>query len=112
MAIAAAILSGAVAACTLIRETGVMQLAPDTYRVAVARSDSLGGEAEAQRLALVEAQEYCLGLRQQFLLISAARWPEQHGGYVIDFRCAAVLQQPLPLYPNAASVSAGPGASR
>jgi len=89
-------LSGALGACTLMRETGVLQLGPDTYRVAVARTANLGGEAESQKLAMVEAQTYCMDSQRQFTLLEGRHWTEHLGGYEIDFRCVATLdQQPL-----------------
>jgi hypothetical protein len=86
-------LSATFGGCTLIRETGVSQLGPDTYRVAVARTANLGGEAESQKLAMVEGQSFCSGLQQQFVLLEGRHWAEHMGGYELDFRCIATLQQ-------------------
>jgi hypothetical protein len=90
-----------------------MQTGPDTYRVAAARAASLGGEAEAQKQAMIEAQDYCIGLRQEFVLINGESWAERRGGYVVDFRCAsAIPQELLPPPGDANGVAAGPNMVR
>jgi hypothetical protein len=66
------------------RSTGVMNLGPDTFRVA-ARA-SLGQAGEGQRMALSEGHAYCRTLNREFLAIST-RLLTESGTFEVTFRC-------------------------
>ena len=86
---AALVLLGLFSACGQKLNTGVLPLGPDTYRVQVARSTSVGGGVEAQRVALTQAREYCARQQKKFIVVGTQKSgglnPNTH--FQVDFRC-------------------------
>jgi hypothetical protein len=81
--------------------TGVFPVAPGIWSVSEMRAPALGGGAEAQRVALIEADGFCRTFGLVYVPISAGpgAYPNSSYGpvsYTISFRCAP------PVYPPAA----------
>lgn len=71
---------------TVARSTGVMNLGPDTYRVA-ARA-SMGSVGESQRMALSEAEAHCRSMQREFVVTGTRVLQSPGGGpFEVTFRC-------------------------
>jgi hypothetical protein len=73
----------AVGACA--RDTGVITLGPDTYRVQAGRGLILGGAMEAERSAFAQGQAYCAAQNRQFVAVATNK-PDVTQ-FEVDFRC-------------------------
>lgn len=72
------------------QSSGVLKLGPDTYSVSVHAAPARGGEAEAKRLALTEANQACSGMGRELLVTNLGSGPSSHlpGGTVdVTFQC-------------------------
>lgn len=65
------------------RSSGVMSIGPDTYRV-MSRA-SLANQAESQKMAFTEANEYCSSLGRK--IITTNTRSTELSGYEVTFRC-------------------------
>jgi hypothetical protein len=83
LALAVVVLAGCGA---VTRSTGAMKLGPDTYRIAVRAS--MGDVGKSQQLALNGADEHCLSLKKELLVIGTRRLEDVGGGpFEVTFRC-------------------------
>lgn len=84
-----------VAGCGAIpKSSGVMQLGPDTYRVAARGSSA--NVMESQKMALTEAQSYCMSAGKELMTIGTRQLVEVGGGpFEVTFRCLRVGDQDL-----------------
>lgn len=79
------LLSLTLGACgTVPRSSGAMQLGPDTYRIS-ARA-SMGNSTESQKMALLEAKEYCISMKREMVVI-ATDLDKNFGPFEVTFRC-------------------------
>ena len=80
-----AIIGIALSACgTVSRSSGAMQLGPDTYRIS-ARA-SMGNPTDSQKMALIEAKDYCTVLKREIMVI-ATEPSKSFGPFEVTFRC-------------------------
>lgn len=72
------------AACTT-QSSGVLKMGPDTYSASAAATPIAGGYSEARRIALTEANQYCLQMGREILVenIGAATYTSAQ----VTFRC-------------------------
>jgi hypothetical protein len=79
------LLIAALAGCgTVPSSSGVLPLGPDTYRIS-ARA-SMGAEAQSQKMAVLEGQQYCKTVGREFMVIGT-KVLKASGGYEVTFRC-------------------------
>lgn len=74
------------------QSSGVLKMGPDTYSVSVHAAPARGGEAGAKKIALMEANQYCLNLNQEIMVTNTSSGASSHfpGGTVdITFLCLA-----------------------
>lgn len=69
---------------TIPRSSGTLQLGPDTYRIS-ARA-SLGNPIESQKMALLEAKDYCTSLKREMVVIATDE-DKNYGPFEVTFRC-------------------------
>ncbi|GJL77012.1 MAG: hypothetical protein NPINA01_00010 [Nitrospinaceae bacterium] len=72
------------------QSSGVLKIGPDTYTVSVDVHPARGGEPEARRRALTEANQYCSGIKKEILVSDIASSQSIHssGGIVqVMFAC-------------------------
>jgi hypothetical protein len=78
----------ALTACS--QGTGILPAGPDTYTVTKHRAPVLGGAKEAQRVAMTEANDYCVQSGRKFFPLNMAEQaavPAGGPGYSVTFRC-------------------------
>lgn len=79
---AASLLSG----CAV--SSGVVPLGPDTFSIEVNLPPSLGASADARRIALTNASQYCNSLGRQMVVISTnSTRTREASGLSVNFRC-------------------------
>jgi len=90
----------ALTACS--QGTGILPAGPDTYTVTKHRAPVLGGAKEAQRVAMTEANDYCVQSGRKFFPLNMAEQaavPAGGPGYSVTFRCLEAdgrQERPLP----------------
>src|SRR5215216_2789735 len=72
------------------QSSGVSKLGPDMYITSAAASPSTGA-SEAQRLALSEANEYCVNMGKNIMVMRSSDVIDSYGGgrSKVTFRCLA-----------------------
>lgn len=82
--LAACIACSILAACTT-QSSGVLKMGPDTYSASAAATPIAGGYSEARKIALTEANQYCLQMGREILVknIGAATYTSAQ----VTFRC-------------------------
>ena len=73
------------AGCT--RSSGILKVGPDTYTTWAAASPVRGGAAEARRIVLSEANEYCEQLGKEILVTNLGTSLQAAGQSELTFRC-------------------------
>ena len=86
------------------QSSGILKTGPDTFTVSVDVHPARGGEPEARKRALTEANKYCSGLKKEILVSKIASSQSIHtsGGIVgINFACLnpgdPALKNPQPI---------------
>lgn len=69
---------------TVPSSSGVMQLGPDTYRVAA--RGPMGAVHKSQQIAFAEANGHCQGMGREIMVIGT-KVLEDLGPYEVTFRC-------------------------
>jgi hypothetical protein len=79
--------TAALAGCgTIPSSSGVMQLGPDTYRVAA--RGPMGAVHKSQQIAFAEANGHCQGMGREIMVVGTRAIEDVGGGpYEVTFRC-------------------------
>lgn len=73
-----------------VRSTGMLPVGPDTYPVSEHYAPIRGGNATAERVALIEANEFCERRGRKFLPVNMTQPSSMAispAGYSVVFRC-------------------------
>lgn len=91
------------------QSSGVLKMGPDTYSVSIHAAPARGGEPGAKKLAITEANNYCISLGKEILVTNISTYPSSHfpGGTAdVTFLCLAKSDPELqrPVYKKAPDI--------